>query len=295
MPPVRLADLSFLFSEGDGDVGICFEYAVHSCIASRNRFIYPIVSEALEKFCDIRGGVESILFGPEKQGFSEVLESAKGLLTDDARVLTGSRGTPLLKKRLESIQSAFRDPDARSSLPSSIAGVWKADLFLGSRQSNRWVAATVKLNPWDVSWHPGLRVAIHPIRNGDELRDDAGLVRIPLPYDFGFMHFFYQAFVIVRSLVRSGDRLPSPTEVIEPPARYIAEMQHRVRQRPIEEVVNHLRVLADEQLLAKPHIIVPKWKLIVNPNILRWRSDWTRPLRERSRRRMVRQSLTEQS
>jgi hypothetical protein len=102
---------------------------VHHGVTSRNRFAYPIISEALEKFCGLRGGVESILFGPEKRGFSELLDSAEGLLTEDARVLTGSKGAPLLKKNLPSIVSAFRDSETRSTLRRPSQGFGKPIFF----------------------------------------------------------------------------------------------------------------------------------------------------------------------
>jgi hypothetical protein len=166
---------------------------------------------------------------------------------------------------LPDIRSAHGNPDVRSNLPSAIAGIWKADLFLGTRESNRWVAATVKSNPRDVTWHPGLRVAIHPATKGyEELCDEDGLIRIPLPYDFGFMHYFHEAFAIVRSLLKSHDRPPSPHQVIDPAARYIAEKVHRFRKRPVREILEILRELADEGLLAKPRIVVPNRKVIVD-------------------------------
>jgi hypothetical protein len=260
---VTLDHLSFVFREGDGHVGICFEYAVHEGIATRNRFIYPI---ALEKFCNLRGDVESILFGAEKRGFAGLLESANDLLTDDARVLTGSPGPPLLlKKRLENIQRAFRDPVAQKALPPSIGGIHKADLFLGTRENNRWVAATVKLNPYDVSRHPGLRVAIHPQGRGYDLcREEDGLIRIPLPYDFAFMEYFREAVDVVRALLRSR-----PDQVIDSAARYVARKLHPLRQRPVREVVNYLREgFADQRLLKSPHLVCPQ-KVTFDRDIIR--------------------------
>ena len=36
-----LEDLSREYLEGDGDAGICFEYAVHEAIAARHELIWP--------------------------------------------------------------------------------------------------------------------------------------------------------------------------------------------------------------------------------------------------------------
>src|SRR4051812_1244542 len=65
---ITLADLAREYREGDGDAGICYEYAVHHSIATENPLIYPLASEVLEEFCHIAGGSNSILFGPEKDG-----------------------------------------------------------------------------------------------------------------------------------------------------------------------------------------------------------------------------------
>jgi hypothetical protein len=54
--------------EGAGDSGICFEWAVHDAIATRNPLIHPLASEVLTDFCGISGDSDSILFGPEKDG-----------------------------------------------------------------------------------------------------------------------------------------------------------------------------------------------------------------------------------
>lgn len=89
-----LADLAREVREGDGDVGICFEWAVHEAIANRSPLIWPLASDVLDAFCGIGDGADSILFGPEKDGRIPIIESVQNALTDDSRVYVGNRGHP---------------------------------------------------------------------------------------------------------------------------------------------------------------------------------------------------------
>ena len=54
-----LADLAREFREGDGDAGICFEWAVHEAMVSRNPLIWPLTSDVLDTFCGISDGANS--------------------------------------------------------------------------------------------------------------------------------------------------------------------------------------------------------------------------------------------
>lgn len=66
---VKLMMLARLYRSGDGDIGICFEYAVHDAIRRREPAITEKIDDALKKHCKINGGdVSSILFGAEKMG-----------------------------------------------------------------------------------------------------------------------------------------------------------------------------------------------------------------------------------
>ena len=122
-----------LYEPGDGDCGICFEYAVHDAIISKDPEVLNRIDDALTKFCKIKGDdPSSILFGAEKSGQPYFIDSVMEHLTDDSLLLTGDRGKPIkLKKHINGVVSAFRRPVDRSKLPSSINGLWKAD---GSEQ-----------------------------------------------------------------------------------------------------------------------------------------------------------------
>jgi len=129
---VKLKMLPRLYRPGDGDCGICFEYAVHDAVMRRDADVLQRIEDSLKQ-CRVPGSAyQSILFGAEKKGASQLIATAKELLTDDSRLLTGKQSQPpKLKGYLNALAAAFRRPTTRLSLPTSINGLWKADLFLG--------------------------------------------------------------------------------------------------------------------------------------------------------------------
>ncbi len=195
---VTLQDLAREFRQGSGDAGICFEYAVHEAIATHNSLIEPLASEVLADLCSIDGGAASILFGPEKDGRIPIVESVQNALTDDSRLYVGNAGhPPKLKRYIPKIVRAFYRHEERNKLPRSINGLWKADLFLGNTNSDRWVGTTVKINPNALVGARGLRIGIYPKANAKDTprKDEAlNLIRLPLPYDAQFMELFYKSF-----------------------------------------------------------------------------------------------------
>src|SRR5260370_30283233 len=139
--------LSRLRRPGDGDIGICFEYAVHDAIRQQNPLILERVQDAMRQ-CNLYGNeTASILFGAEKNGAVNLIETASELLTDDSNLLYGTKGRPSkLKAHIKSVAAAFRKPSIRSILPQSISGLWKADLFTGNTDTDKWIGTTLKLN-----------------------------------------------------------------------------------------------------------------------------------------------------
>jgi hypothetical protein len=88
---VKLLMLPRLRRPGDGDIGICFEYAVHEAITQRNPLISERIQDAMTQ-CNIPGNaVASILFGAEKNGAVNLIQTASELLTDDSRLLYGTK------------------------------------------------------------------------------------------------------------------------------------------------------------------------------------------------------------
>ncbi len=165
---IKLKLLPRLRRESDGDIGICFEYAVHDAIRRKNPLITEKVSDALTVHCRVPGqDIESILFGAEKTGSLALIDTAYSVLTEESRILTGAQAQPpKLKAYLSRLAEAFRIKRQREELPRSIKGLWKADLFLGYTDSQRWVGTTVKINPNSLEGAEGLRIGIVPAKYG---------------------------------------------------------------------------------------------------------------------------------
>lgn len=256
---ITLADLSREFREGSGDAGICFEYAIHDAIAHDSPLIEPLASEVLEEFCNIQGGAWSILFGPEKDGVIPILESAEDALTEDARVYVGNRGQPpKLRQYIPQIINAFRRHEERNKLPRSINGLWKADLFLGNGDVERWVGTTVKINPSDLQGAQGLRIGIYPqVDRKDRPRkdDSLNLIRLPLPYDAAFMELFYKAFFLTRAFMNADARCPPPVKLPDAEDRFVTNELEIRRSFPVVEVLDVLREMGQRNLLENDDII----------------------------------------
>ncbi len=252
---VTLHDLSREFRSGAGDAGICFEYAVHRAIAAQNPLIYPLASEVLEKYCGIPQGADSILFGPEKDGIIPVLENVENALTDESRVYVGNRGQPpKLKRYVPKIVRAFRRNEERNKLPRSISGLWKADLFLGNPDAERWVGTTVKINPSRLQGAQGLRIGIYPKQTSDKKDaprkdEDLNLVRLPLPYDSAFMEVFYKSFYLIRAFMNADAKVPRPVDLPDAEDRFVTKELEARRDFAVVEVLYALSNMAQPDLL----------------------------------------------
>lgn len=252
---VKLKMLTRLYRPGDGDVGICFEYAVHEALSQRDSRVSERVDDAL-KLCKIRANSspKSILFGVEKSGAVQLIDTAKGILTDDSRTLAGKAGQPpRLLRRLNVIAAAFRRPTTRLALPNSVRGLWKADLFLGSVETQQWVGTSVKINPSQLEGAAGLRIGIVPTRQGksDKVRIDEGrgLVVCPLHHDADFMQTFYEGWRVVQAFIGSDAKVPSEAVLPRPVDREICRMLEERREFSTLEVIDALKFFAQPELL----------------------------------------------
>jgi len=251
---LKLRQLARLRKPGDGDVGICFEYAVHDALINKNPMVLERVADALAQ-CNVPGqSVSSILFGAEKSGALNLINTAEDLLTPDSALLYGTRGRPVkLKNHIQSVAAAFRKPQARQDLPQSIGGLWKADLFTGCSDTDKWIGTTLKVNRSNLEGARGLRLGIVPAREGGSdgvVRDEQkNLIVCPLPYDRGFMQAFYQAWEVVVQFLTSDAQVPTEVRLPRPPSRQVARFLADRRAYPVVEVIDALEPLSQPELL----------------------------------------------
>jgi hypothetical protein len=251
---VKLKLLPRLRRPGDGDTGICFEYAVHDAVRRGEAAVTGRVADALA-LCRVSGDdVASILFGAEKAGSQQLIDTTAELLTSESSLLSGSRGRPVkLKRHLTSLAAAFRRKGAGSGLPQSISGLWRADLFLGSAQTDYWVGTTVKINPTALQGDRGLRVGIVPATQGKTdqivLDDRRNLVICPLPYDGSFIETFYLAWEVVTTFLDADAQVPKEVFLPRPAARTVARYLADRREFLVVDVIEALSALSQPELL----------------------------------------------
>ena len=196
----------------------------------------------------------SILFGAEKTGSLRLIDTAKELLTDESRLLAGNRGQPAkLKRHIDAAAAVFRKKAQQILLPFSISGIWKADLFVGFTDTDRWVATTVKINRNHLEGARGLRIGIVPILQGltDFIQHDTSrnLVICPIPHDQAFMEVFYQGWGVVQQFVAADARVPREVALPRAPERQVAKYLVERREFTVLDVVEALKPLAQPQLL----------------------------------------------
>lgn len=252
---VKLKMLPRLYRPGDRDCGLCFEYAVHDAMNRQEPSVLERLNDAMRNYCKVSGGSPaSILFGAEKAGALNLINTAKERLTQESRLLAGLRGQPAkLKRHIDSLAAAFRRKDVRDALPWSISGTWKADLFLGYTDSDRWVATTVKINPDQLEGARGLRIGIVPAREGKSdlvRRDDSrNLIICPLPHDGAFMEVFYEGWVVVQQFIKADAQLPKEVYLPRPADRQVVRYLQDRREFPVLDVIDALEPLSQPELL----------------------------------------------
>lgn len=251
---VKLKMLPRLYRAGDGDCGICFEYAVHEAMNSGDGRVLQRISDTA-KLCNVPGKApKSLLFGLEKSGTQQIIDSADELLTDNSRLLYGTRGQPAkLRRHLNMIAGAFRNRQTRLALPYSIRGLWKADLFVGFSDTDRWVATSVKINPTQLEGAAGLRIGIVPTRSGktDRVRIDEfkNLVICPLHHDGDFMQIFYEGWRTVQAFIEADAKVPKEIDLANPVQREVARILQERREFPLIEVVEAIKKFGQPELL----------------------------------------------
>ena len=252
---ISLGMLTRLYNPGDGDCGICFEYAVHDAINNSNPDVLERINTALSKYFKIKvGDPASILFGAEKSGIMQLIDTSLNNLTDNSTLLTGSVGPPIkLKKHIQGVLNAFRKPSEREKLPNSINGLWKADLFVGKSEEDRWIGTTVKSNPRQLEGARGLRLAIVPSHQGKSDKiyyyETKNLIVCPMPYDESFVEIFYQGWNDVKLFFNAKAKVPSEGYVPHGDDRFVLKQLEDRSRFPVLKVLDALEVLKQPHLL----------------------------------------------
>lgn len=253
---ITLQDLAREYRAGDGDCGICFEYAVHDAVGRFDPMVLERVEDVLSRFCKIKGtSLDSILFGAEKSGSQRLIDTASELLTKDSLLMVGKQGRPVfLRRHIERAARAFRNSDERRLLPASIRGVWKADLFLGRHDTDKWVATTVKINPTQLEAAAGLRVGIVPakgIHDQPYTDDSKNLIVCPLLHDGAFMEIFFAGFEVVQTVIAADAKMPKPVALTRADARQVAQRLVERAAFPVLEIIDALKTLEQPHLLTE--------------------------------------------
>jgi hypothetical protein len=243
-----------MYLEGSGDCGICFEYAVHEAIRTRDTRVLERIEDAA-KLCKVKpNDIQSILFGLEKNGKLGLIDTANEILNDDSQLLYGARGRPAkLKRYINTLGGAFKNRNTRPSLPTSISGLWKADLFVGDSTTDNWLGTSVKINPRDLDGERGLRIGIVPIRQGktDRVRKDdkKNLVICPLHHDHDFMQAFYEAWRIVQAFIKADAKMPREAILPDPTHREVCRILEERREYPVVDVLEALHTFGQLRLV----------------------------------------------
>lgn len=157
-----------------------------------------------------------------------------------------------MRRYIPQIVNAFHRQEARNALPRSINGLWKADLFVGSAESDKWVGTTVKVQPNALAGARGLRVGIYPKANAKDVprKDDSlNLIRLPLPYDADFMEIYYKSFYLVRAFLKADARVPAPVALPDAEDRFLTSELEKRREFSLLDVIAAIRDMSQQTLL----------------------------------------------
>ncbi len=197
----QLAKLSRL-DRDKGMLGDGFEWAVHEAVVGGEWRVTERIDAVLRRASPAfrsAGSPTSLLFGHERSKYLGFLDATIADAGDAANLLPDGRGHPFAFASWVAV--AAGGISAEAQLPSRIQKLWKTDLFLGSEDSSRYIAATIKSNHHQLEGGPGLRIAIVPeakdLASGIHRRDGLWVAALPDPQ--GFMGIYNDAYRAVAS------------------------------------------------------------------------------------------------
>jgi hypothetical protein len=248
---------------GDG-----FEWAVHEAILGGEPFVLDPVASALGRASKkFRGdnAPTSLMFGHERAQYLGFLDAVVDNAGEEAVLLPDGRGHPFAFGPWVTV--AARGPAAEDELGERIRKVWKTDLFLGTEDSFRYAAATIKSNWKQLEDGAGLRLGIVPeapdLRPGYRRWKTLHLAVLPDPN--GFMGLFNDAYGAVgRSICKLGRQL-QPPYYVKPSAKAqrVQEQLEGYGTAKVVDIEGALNEAAQQNLVDVDHRLLsvepPSW------------------------------------
>lgn len=258
-----------------GMLGDGFEWAVHEAIVGGEWRVTEMVDAALRRASPAfrnAGDPTSLLFGHERAKYLGFLEATIADAGDQARLLPDGRGHPFAFASW--VPVAAKGHRAESDLPSRIEKVWKTDLFLGSADSSRYIATTIKSQWRDLESGPGLRIAVVPeakdLAAGVHRKDGLWVAALPDPQ--GFMGIYNDAYRAVSAAIDSLGRHDRGKYFHKPSAQAqrIQDQLERFGTVKVVEIEHALDEAAQQDLLGVDRHLVsvkpPEWLRINEAN-----------------------------
>ncbi|PWC92902.1 hypothetical protein [Azospirillum sp. TSO5] len=238
---MTLTQLAMGLREHDGFFGISFEHAIHLGVAQRMQPMYGYVCAALRNMFGWDWPIESVIYGIEKRDHEGFLGRFDELFGEDPTLVTVcNKGTPLTKE----LFTKLRKPKEWLKLPDDLRGLYKTDLFFGSREQRRWTSVSIKSRSGAVEDWPGIALAIYPYDRkkekvvGDFVMRNMGKVtaHLPIALDDSFMFHFHSAFRLVDTLVEKRFDQPEQRVFYDPVERWLANFLCDRRKDRIADV-----------------------------------------------------------
>lgn len=263
----QLAKLARL-SRDKGMRGDGFEWAVHEAILGGEWRVTEIVSEVLwraSRRFPKHASPESLLFGHERAKYLGFLDAVIENAGEEAVLLPDGRGHPFAFGPWVTV--AARGVAAETELRDRIKQVWKTDLFLGTDESLRYVAATIKSNWHQLKGGAGLRIGIVPeapdLPAGFRRHEDLHVAVLPDPN--GFMGVFNDAYAAVAAAVTTLGKHDRAAYYLKPTAQG-EKVQLQLEKYPTAKVVEIEHALdeaAQQDLIGEDKKLVsvhaPEW------------------------------------